>query len=132
MPWEARIQVLLLIFLLCYLYAKSLQARLQTSPQQTPCPCPSGSVWGAAEAGQGWSGTLDLHGSPECEQQPLGSAPSASAPRCYSALFPDRELSRISRSLWGCQEESSPADLIIKALSAMPDFRTIAACFPKH
>lgn len=60
------------------------------------------------------------------------TSPRAPAPRCYSALFPDRELSRISGSLWGCQEESSPVDLIIKALSAVPGLRTIAACFPKR
>lgn len=87
------------------------------------------------QLGRAGSATPALHPSPKCEQRlllPLGSAPSASAPRCYSALFPDRELSRISRSSWGCQEESSPVDLIIKALSAVPDFRTIAAWFPKH
>lgn len=40
MPWEAQTQVLLLIFLLCYLYAKSLQTRLQNLPTASPMSLP--------------------------------------------------------------------------------------------
>lgn len=124
-------------------FCSQLSAWCQVSPRRGCKPyhskphisapqAPSGELLQLGRAG---SAILGVHPSPKCEQRlqlPVGSAPSASAPRCYSALFPDRELSRISRSLWGCQEESSPVDLIIKALSAMPDFRTIAAWFPKH